>query len=94
MIHSHRIRIVTSHGDHLESLLILSLSPLAESLSTVAAPEHFTQIICSLVLISGELLVAGELANVLEASLPHRFRNRVRCALSEVDHALRMGSPL
>ena len=63
--------ILTSHSDHLKGLLILSLTPLTESFSAGATPEHSAQPIAELVLISRKLLVTGELSDILEAALPH-----------------------
>lgn len=86
--------VLTCHCDHFESLLVLSLTPFVESLGIVTPEEHLTNLIAAFVLISGQLLIPGELANVLESTLPHRLGDCVRYALREVDHALSVLRPL
>ena len=71
MVTLHGRCVITSHSDHLKGLLILSLTPLTESFSAGASPEHSAQLITALVLISRELLVTRELSDILEAALPH-----------------------
>ena len=65
------LSVITSHGDHFKGLFVLSLPPLVEGLCAVAPPKHHSQLIATIVLATGQLLVTGELANVLEAALPH-----------------------
>ena len=65
------LRIITGHRDHFEGLLVLSLPPLVEGLCAISPPEHQSQLIATFVLATSQLLVTGELANVLEAALPH-----------------------
>lgn len=87
VIRLHLTGIIACHCDHLQGLLILSLTPLVKSLAAVAAPEHAANEITTFVLVSSMLLVAGELANVLETSLPHGFRNGISRNLCEPNHA-------
>ena len=65
------LSVITGHRDHFKGLLVLSLPPLVEGLCAVAPPEHHSQLIATFVLAAGQLLVARELANVLETALPH-----------------------
>ena len=63
-------RILFCHGDHFETLLVLSLSPLREGSTTVTPPEHLSHLGETLVLAPGQLFVSSELSDVLEALLP------------------------
>ena len=63
-------RVFFRHGDHFETLLVLSLTPLGEGCTTVAPPEHPSHLIKAFVLASGQLFVTSELSDVLEALLP------------------------
>ena len=63
-------RVFFRHGDHFETLLVLSLSPLGEGRTTVTPPEHLSDLGEALVLVPGQLLVTSELSDVLEALLP------------------------
>ena len=63
-------RILFCHGDHFETLLVLSLSPLREGSTTVTPPEHLSHLGETLVLAPGQLFVSSELSDVLKALLP------------------------
>ena len=63
-------RILFCHGDHFETLLVLSLSPLGEGSTTITPPEHLSHLGETLVLAPGQLFVSSELSDVLKALLP------------------------
>ena len=58
------------HGNHFETLLVLSLTPLGEGRTTVSPPEHLSHLGETLVLAPGELFVSSKLSDILEALLP------------------------
>ena len=75
------LSVFTRHRYHFQRLLVLSLPPLIESLSTVSSPEHKAKLVAALVLVSCQFLVPRKLTDVLEASLPHGFGDSVGDAL-------------
>ena len=93
MLASHLALHLLSLHDHLASLLILSLAPLREGCTTVPLEEHPTDLINTSVLTTGPMLVSGVLADVLEATLPHRFLNDVLKDSVHVYHALGVRGP-
>ena len=93
VIYLHLSSILLSHVNHIPSLLVLSLAPFIESLTTVATPVQLTDEIATFVLISSKLLITGKLTNVLETSLPRRFRYSISHNLSEPGHALGVCCP-
>lgn len=81
------------HRNHLHRLLVLSLTPLRHGCTTVPLPEHHSELFDGCILISREALIARELSNVLEASLPQSFLDHALDAVSKVELALRVCSP-
>ena len=76
--------VLLRHRDHLQGLEVLRLPPLREGCATIAPPVHIPDLGAALVLVSCQLLVPGELSDVLEASLPDRFLNDSLDASSEM----------
>lgn len=72
---SHCLSLLLRHRDHLHGLLVLSLTPLAKGRPTIPLPVHSADKVELGVLRASEVLVTGELSNVLESALPERPRN-------------------
>ena len=84
---------IVGHLDVLKRQLILSLAPLREGCRTIPLPEQLLDRAQAFVLPPGQLLVTGELTDILEASLPDRLLDHTNDARREVLAALCMGRP-
>lgn len=85
--------LLLGHLDHLKGVFVLRLPPLAESRSAVASPEQAPDLLQLFVLVSSEVLITGELPDVLEASLVVVLCDHILDIIKELDCFASMSVP-